>query len=114
MPSPNSIVLKNVSEKLAEKINKENPSFDIILAITIAEIIYEIIICLIEKNKDKDIAYNRYKRMGLIERVLIKSYVSKYFPRGSVEHREVSKILIEEEFSKDTFLDVYKDILENK
>lgn len=106
--------LNKVSESISNKIRKDNPSFDILLAFTIAKVICDIIICLIKMNEASDSAYSRYKKMGPIDRVIIKACVAKHFPRGSEEHREVSKLLIEEEFSKDTFESVYKEVLENK
>lgn len=107
-------LVNKVSEDISNKIRKDNPSFDILLAFTIAKVICDIIICLIKINETSNTAYSRYKKMGPIDRVIIRSYVAKYFPRGSDEHREVSKLLIEEEFGKETFESVYKEVLENK
>lgn len=106
--------LNKVSEEIASKIKQKNPSFDILLAFTIGKIILDIIICFMKLQQTKESAYSRYQKMGPIEKVIIRAYVAKYFPRGSNEHEEVSKILIEEKFDKEIFESVYKEVLENK
>ena len=107
-------LVNKISEDMSNKIRKNNPSFDILLAATIVKVICDIIVCFIRIQNSTGKAYSRYEKMGPVERVIIKSYVAKHFPKGSEEYKEVSKLLIEEKFSKETIESVYKEVLENK
>lgn len=104
------LTLNKTSEEIANKLKSKDPSFDIILAITIAKLIYDIIVCFIKRNEDKEKSYGRYKKMGPVERIIIRSYIAKYFPRHSKHYEEVCKILIEEKFDKEIFEKVYDEV----
>lgn len=109
--------LNKISEDIANSINKKNssnPTFDIILAITIAKLIYDIIMCFINRNKDKESAYEDYVNAGPIERLVLRTYLNKYFKNHEDQRSELRKFLLEEKFDKDTFFKVYDEILLEK
>lgn len=94
-----------------KKSNKENPEFDIILALTIGKIIFDIIAALIKiysKNPEKLYRAFRLQRNAIV-RITAQRMINKHYPNRS-DSKQIRDAILSQEFSQEDFKDLVKEV----
>lgn len=103
--------LNNLAEELTNEYNNSRePQFDIILALTIGKIIFDVI-SMIMKCYSKDVgeAYFKYQNPTLLDKVLLNGIIKKHCSNKE-EVKNIRKLLLSKKLDKHRFGLVFKEV----
>ena len=107
--------LNNLSSKLANK-NSLNPTFDIILAITIAKIIYDIVKCWLNSKASKEEMYKMFvegtsnNNVSVFNKIKLRVIARRH---GLDKYTQFLSALGKEGISREEFFEILYEIESN-